>query len=437
VEKVTKRNDSVQLVSVSVSCNDPYFMIFNLSSTRASIYYQWSKSGSITYTGSILSKALKELIDLKPFCWPSHYDLNTIQCTYKHSSQDELEINYVYHQQDTSTSAAVDIHQNYQPRRHSGSWDHDRYNQTVRKNKFLSSSLVFTTTSPQLRPTSTSRASFPDSRQMMISWTTDDEEEDLDSTHRLNHHKDTLRLEVKDKFNLIISLPQNQSWSDRFAQLCVSCYRRMSDNDYVIQIVHPQKLIRYLQDDLQDEGKQLDDELSGSIHVSLSLKRSDNGQCMVNNREWPIRAWTMSSDEEEEDDDDDEEEADVAQDEQDIFVDGMEELGHETLAPIVKKVPPVMKPSSSAPVPRQKSVDVYTQPSFISDHHIPAVALSPPPPVIMKTSQSQTTTKKKHVMQDMTPRFVVIHAFFLKTCFQLNCIVVTSWNCHLYHLYKI
>lgn len=432
-----KKNDgSVQLVSISTSPNDSYFMAYDLSSTRVSIYYQWDKSGSITYTSSILLKALTNLMVLKPFSWLSQYDLNTIQCSYKNLNQNQLEINYIYQPEDTSSASAVDIRQKLNrshQRWQSGSWDQDSYNQTVRKNKFLSSSLVFTTTtSPQLHPTSTSRASFPEnssSRQMMVPWATDDEEEEeqelLHTTRRTNHHRDRLRLEVRDKFNLTVSLPRNESWSDRFVQLCVRCYRRpaMSDNDYVIQIVHPQRLIQYLSnEEEQDTLKQLDDELPRPVHVSLLLKRSDNGQCTVNNREWPVRAWTVSSDEDDEDDDGEEETA--LEDEQDIFVDGMEEIGHDTSPTIitetVKLRPPVMKPSSSAPVPSimqlnqgRKSVDAYTQPHFISDHNIPAVALSPP--VIMKTSQSQTTAadnkrKKQIAVQDIiiTPRLVVI-----------------------------
>lgn len=311
------------------------FDAIKTTTARATIYLQWIKptlaTPSFTLTG---------LIQLEPYPWISQCDaLITIQ-KLEYDNDGECRIDYIYQQQDISQlpQAAVDIHQkiNHHNRWHSGSWDQQpQQQQTVRKNKFLtSSSLLFTSSSanssPQLHPIA-ANSSYPDKQHSnMMPWLIggDDDEDQHATTYKLD--KDELRIQVADIPQITITLPERLEWSDKFAQLCVRCYRRnqtsrQQNGSYVIQILHPQKMMQYFIE--EEESMRLDDDEDiDPILVNVVISKSNNQKFIVNENEWPIRSWTFTSD----DDGDDDEYQEKEEEEDDIFVDGMEELIQET-----------------------------------------------------------------------------------------------------------
>lgn len=281
---------------------------------RATVYYQWEKSTSVTYTTSSLSTLLSNLIKVQPFPYISqcHKSISIQHVQYENSN---LDIEYLYQfNEDPSLlpAPAVDIHQkmNRSQRWHSGSWDQqqDRSSQTLRKNKFMTSSLLFTSSSanssPQLNPTT---SSYPSHK--MVPWANEEDEED-----HLIQPKDELTIHTPYIPNLIISLPdKNEQFLQSFTQLCVNCYQHQ--NIYIIQIMHPQKFIQYLN---QEPTETLDDEQDKPIKVKLSITKSSDEVCRVNQTEWPIKPWKS---EEEEEEDDDEELPPTVDEDVDVFQD--------------------------------------------------------------------------------------------------------------------
>lgn len=187
----------------------------------------------------------------------------------------------------------------------------------------------------------------------------DDDDEDHDdddgNQHKLHAlNKDGLRVQVAYIPQMTLTLPEKPEWSDKFAQLCVRCYRRRrrqtpaitqqqqqeKHDGYVIHILHPQHMMQYFaQEQEEEESMRLDDEDEHAwmdpLLVSITISKSEGQKFRVNQNEWPIRSWTITSEEEEQDEDEDEddmhqEKRDPEQDDDDIFVDGMEELAQES-----------------------------------------------------------------------------------------------------------
>lgn len=323
VEQTVKKRHHVQYISTSIDDNNYFMCIFienRFDNARATIYYQWNGMNS----NLIVSTILSSLIKLKPFPWISQCDkaIKVQKSTYQ-NNQFELEYSFTEQNYDNQKIVAVDILDNNKRHWHTGSWDQSLENhQTLRKNKFLSSSSLLFSSSPKLNATRV-MSSYPDKQQ---NWNHDDEDDEITSKSL----KDELRIEVNDIPELIISLPDNSKWSNKFAQLCVRCYKRPSNTNksaYVIQILHPYKLMQYFEQDLgQEETMKLDDE-ENIIKVNLVLKTSPNQKFIVNDNEWPVRSWNLSTHEDTS--------CSASDEEDDIFVDGMENIDSAVVEPII------------------------------------------------------------------------------------------------------
>lgn len=380
VEQTIKKRHHVEYISTpvptsstsaAVTESNQHFMVIEVENrfgnARATIYLGgWNKNEEQVET--LISNLLMDLIEVKPFPWISQCD-KAIQIQKSIYSQDILDLEYTFtedHEKDDS--AAVEINNKktrayHHHRWHSGSWDQQADNtQTLRKNKFLSSSsLLFSgsNTSPKLTP-SRVMSSYPDKQQN--SWLSNrsdldmEEEEDEQEMMMTKSLKDELRIEVDYIPKLIISLPEYIQWSNKFAQLCVRCYRRPATttkrSSYVIQVLHPYKLLQYFkQQDNNDieETMKLDDEEeeASTIKVNLILKVSpDDNQFIVNDNEWPVRLWNLS----EEDDKSSSSSSSGGEEEEeneDIFVDGMENI--DTIAtPTTNILPPPLLSNQSS-----------------------------------------------------------------------------------------
>ncbi|GAN01955.1 hypothetical protein MAM1_0014d01392 [Mucor ambiguus] len=380
LEQTTLTKQSVRFIAASAAldfffsieiehhCGDPdTTTITAATAARATMYLQWIKPTLVTP-----SLTLNRLIQLDAFAWISQCDqaVSVKKLDYDEINRCRIEYSYQQQQADMTSlpqaATAVDIHQkmNHPTRqwRHSGSWD-PQQQQTVRKNKFLgSSSLLFTsssssaTASPQLHPM-TGNFSYPDKQlHPMMPWLTADNgdeddavlESEKERTKLYSLDKEELRVQVAYIPQITLALPEKLAWSDKFAQLCVRCYRRrrrcapsglqqqQQQDSYVIQILHPQHMMQYFEEKeeesmrLDDEEDELENEKMGMdpLLVSITISKSDVEKFRVNQNEWPIRPWTLTSEEEEEEEVD---EKDVDKEEDDdIFVDGMEELAQES-----------------------------------------------------------------------------------------------------------
>ncbi|KAI8646295.1 hypothetical protein BD408DRAFT_410519 [Parasitella parasitica] len=383
LEQTTCTKQTVQFIAASstlefyfaIEINENRFDANATTAARATIYLQWMKP-----TLSTPSATLTRLIQLEPYPWISQCDQAIAVRKLEYDKDGRCRIDYVYQQKLEEMGqlphAAVDIRQkiNHPSRWHSGSWDQQQ--QTVRKNKFLtSSSLLFgsssANSSPQLRPI-TANSSYPDkqhsnSMMMMMPWlVAEDDEEDrrassTASAYRLD--KDELRIQVAYIPHITITLPERLRWSDKFAQLCVRCYRRQPHESYVIQILHPQKMIQYFieEEEEEEESMRLDDD-EDPMPVSVTISKSNSQKFIVNKNEWPIRPWAFSSDEDEDDDDGHQ---DDKKQEDDIFVDGMEELAQEssvtTITPAISSSPhsssTLMQTMSDSAKGKEKTAD--------------------------------------------------------------------------------
>ncbi|KAK4513276.1 uncharacterized protein ATC70_011844 [Mucor velutinosus] len=356
------------------------------TAARATMYLQWIKPTLVTPLVT-----LNRLIQLDSFPWISQCDqaITVKKLDYDKTNNSNCCIEYIYQQQQADLTSlpqavtAVDIHQKMNHPtskwRHSGSWDpqqqqqQQQQQQTVRKNKFLgSSSLIFTssssvTSSPQLHPM-TGNFSYPDKQHhYMMPWLTADGDDEMDSDENQQKlytlDRDELRVQVAYIPQITLALPEKLEWSDKFAQLCVRCYRRpasrlhqqqeQQNDSYVIQILHPQHMMQYFVEK-EEESMRLDDEEEDDpLLVSVTISRSDSQKFCVNQNEWPIRSWALSSEEEDIDDEEEEEEDDDDDDDDDIFVDGMEELAHESNVTSSMQPLPSCSPLIQTAVPPQ------------------------------------------------------------------------------------
>lgn len=321
---------------------------------RATVFYQQNISHSIATT------LLSALVQLKPFPYISQCDKAIkVQASSYTKNQFELEYTFTEQNYDNGQIVAVDILDNKRHHWHSRSWDQSLENhQTLRKNKFLSSSSLLFSSSPKLNRTRL-MSSYPE-KQPMIPWNDDEDEEDESLEVTSQSLKDELRIEVNDVPELTISLPDNNEWSDKFAQLCVRCYKRPMAGGYVIQILHPYKLMQYFHEG-QEETMKLDEE--EEIRVRVVLKPSPHHKFIVNDNEWPVRSWNLSTHEDNS--------CSASDEEDDIFVDGMENMDSAVVEPIITSPPKLQfSPQSS-----NEFKNLLVEPPLI-----PKEKVSPPPP---------------------------------------------------------
>ena len=330
VEQTIKTKDHVDHISTAI--NKSYLLCIRISKTTAIAYYQWDT----LYSPSLISTLLDNMLNIKSFPWISHMDkaITIEKCAYG-SQDNECELKYLYTVEKNHQNA-MDIRTNSTLSTRS----REQAETAPFKNSFLSSSsLLFSASSPKRIMSS----SFPEKR---LSLAIIEDEEIEEETQ-----KDELRIQVDSIPQLDITLPQsnNKEWSNTFARLCVRCYRHADDKKgYIIQILHPDNLIQQLSGEDVEETMKLDeDEEEKTIHVRLSIKNATSSQCLVNGDEWPIILWDKdnSSDEEEEED--------LEQAEQeDIFVDGMENVA-DARSPLLM---PLENTLNIHPIPLKKQV---------------------------------------------------------------------------------
>jgi hypothetical protein len=355
VEQTIKKRHHVQHISTSISPKeDNYFMALNIENrfdnARATIYCcQWN-----TLDSTLISTILTNLIELESFSWISQCDKAIKIQKSNYNQNNTLELDYTFTESAAAAKSdiAVDIlsskrrYKNHN-RWHSGSWDPQfqdttaASHQTLRKNKFLSSSSLFSTStsstsSPKLNPTRV-MSSYPDKQPWLIQNSSNKEDEldeDDDEQMMTKSLKDELRIEVDHIPKLIISLPDNSKWSNKFAQLCVRCYKRPNNSTksgYVIQILHPFRLLQYFKQDVglgEEETMKLDDddEEDSTIRVNLIMKISPDNRFIVNDNEWPIRTWNISEEDDEKSSSSSNNSSGDDGENDDIFVDGMENI---------------------------------------------------------------------------------------------------------------
>ncbi|KAG0175551.1 hypothetical protein DFQ30_005246 [Apophysomyces sp. BC1015] len=146
-----------------------------------------------------------------------------------------------------------------------------------------------------------------------------------------------------------------REWTDRYAQLCIQCFRRPQTNRYLICVLHPADIAHHLQqndvDDLDDVREDKEEE-TFRVKLLLTATPCDGKgfRFLLNGKEWPLHLWaakkwmtensnnddssssnsSMSSSSSGSDDDNDAINDDDNDVEEDIFVDGMEEIGEKT-----------------------------------------------------------------------------------------------------------
>ncbi|KAI8379962.1 hypothetical protein EDC96DRAFT_119277 [Choanephora cucurbitarum] len=325
VERVTKKRCQVRYISSTNHSHSYYFGLqVDLNQHTVVSYLQWD---SVVLNASDVNHMLLSLFDHltnPPICaWISQCD-ESIVIQHQSYQKDSYTIDYICQPDQTRLSThALEIHQNQHHRWHSQSWDQH----TLRKTHFLSSSLLLNSasSSPQIHPVA--RSSYPDNRQM-FPWATHDDEvylSQLDS--------DELCIQMIDKPDISLVMVDKPAYSEKFSQQCVQLYGQ--EKGYMLQIIHPRLWMQQFKENLEEIMK-LDDEDSTSIHIQLTLQKSKNNDGRVNGIEWPIKSRILSSSD------------DTGQsDQEDIFVDGMEEIA----SPKLTEIPKMIKPSSSAPVP--------------------------------------------------------------------------------------
>ncbi|OBZ84801.1 hypothetical protein A0J61_07148 [Choanephora cucurbitarum] len=340
VERVTQKRCQVRYVSTIADHSQSYYFGLQVDLNQHTVvsYLRWD---SVVLNASDVSHMLlsffNHLTNPPISAWISQCD-ESIVIQHQSYQEESYTIDYIYQLNQTKLSTnALEIHRkiNQHHRWHSGSWDQ----QTLRRTNFLSSSLLLNSasSSPQIHPVA--RSSYPDNRQM-FPWATNDDDDDEVYLSQLD--SDELCIQMIDKPDVSLLVIDKPTWSEKFSQQCVQLYDQGSKG-YMLQIIHPRLWMQQLKENLEEIMK-LDDEDSTSIHIQLTLQKSKNSVCTVNGIEWPIKSRTLSSS--------DEEDNDTGQsDQEDIFVDGMEEIASPKLTEIPKMRHLLIKPSSSAPVP--------------------------------------------------------------------------------------
>lgn len=280
---------------------------------RATIYYHQDKEMAVNLISNLLS--------LKPFPYISQCD-KAIQIQQLNYKEKEFDLTYLFTEQNYNCQELPrDILDHHQ------SWDN---HQTLRKNKFLSSSSLLFSSSPNLNTKIMS--SYPEKHSFLPSSSDDDDDDDVTSTSLT----DELRIELDHIPQLSISLLDNAHWSNKFAQLCVRCYKK--PNKFILQILHPYNLMQYFNDDMKlDDGE-------NSMQVHLVLKVSQHQKFIVNDNEWPIRSWRSKHEDTS---------CSASEQEDDIFVDGMENIIDHVPSDQTIDILPIQ---STPPLPQQQQL---------------------------------------------------------------------------------
>lgn len=370
VEQTIKRKHHIQHISTSLNDDNNYLLCIHIEnrfdSARATVYYQWNKAFSTTLISTLLSK----LIHLKPFPWVSQCDKAIQSLKSIYIGESEFELEYTFTERNSKNDVAMDIlsnkgyHHHHQHKRWpSGSWDQQRQqqqqqsDQTLRKNNFLSSSSLIFSASPKLSATRV-MSSYPDKGPAGILSFATNEINNEDSTDK---SKEELRIEVDRIPKLNIKLIGNEAWSNKFAHLCVRCYKKPTLG-YIVQILHPHNLMQYFEEEIgEEETMKLDDEEKEAIQVHIHLEDSPENHLLVNNNEWPVRSWNLSGNGEASSSTSEEEN----EEDEDIFVDGMENILDTTTT--VNEVVPSPRFELPAPVIAPKETVTDQKPAPVDD----------------------------------------------------------------------
>ncbi|KAI9272431.1 hypothetical protein BY458DRAFT_508788 [Sporodiniella umbellata] len=311
VEKILEKKQCLYYLASSKS--QEYFLAFKIqnkfSSTHITVYCQWEAQIDSMHTNSMLG----DLVRLTSLPYVSLYDrLQIVSLKYKDFYT--LEIEYNYTNTDTSTvtnmahsaaSSAVSIKSN---RWHSGSWNQERSAHA----KMLSPSPSLY--AHQFRPS----ASCPDNNSLLHSWDSIGKEGKLDG----------LNVKIAGPTNVHVSLPYHDDWTEKFIQLYVHCYKTKSS--HILQLSHPKQLIRHLKENASNDN----------LSVKVVLEMSQESLLTVNNTAWPVENLCYDSESESINSDDTDntdsenskcdsvssEKREISNEDEDIFVDGMEEL---------------------------------------------------------------------------------------------------------------
>ncbi|KAG1585374.1 hypothetical protein G6F47_002995 [Rhizopus delemar] len=343
-KKSLKKHGSELLKKKKKLDSDETFKVhYHFSSTRLAIYYQSERQAEAT---RLMTTLADDLIRLNSLPYVSLCDdMNIISVEY--SDFNTCEIDYQYTktiQRSTSiiTSPPVSIKSHQW---HSGSWNQDQsFLSATRTTRFLSSPSLFS--APQFR----SSASYPDRPFVSPQWDTLHQDEEIEKSREL-------RIKTMDFSNLKISLPQHEAWSDKFIQRCVQCSR--VKNGCIIQILHPPQLMQYLEENNPEE----------TLQVKITLTRSDRDRFTVNDTDWPMQILNYDS-QSDEDSSMNDSGSEKDPDEEDIFVDGMEELEETNYDPDICHQPLLNPTSNRLTLPaKDLSLPLSTTP----DHSIPSI----------------------------------------------------------------
>ncbi|KAG1357802.1 hypothetical protein G6F62_001278 [Rhizopus arrhizus] len=262
-------------------------------------------------------------------------DFNTCEIDYQYTKTIQRSTSII-----TSPPVSIKSHQ-----WHSGSWNQDQsFLSATRTTRFLSSPSLFS--APQFR----SSASYPDRSFASPHWDTLHQEEEIEKSREL-------RIKTMDFSNLKISLPKHEAWSDKFIQRCVQCSR--VKNGCIIHILHPPQLMQYLEENNPEE----------TLQVKIVLTRSDRDGFTVNDTDWPMQILNYDS-QSDEDSSMNDSGSEKDPDEEDIFVDGMEELEETNYDTEICNQPLLNPTSSRLTLPaKDLSLPLSTAP----DHSTPSI----------------------------------------------------------------
>ncbi|KAF7724071.1 hypothetical protein EC973_001404 [Apophysomyces ossiformis] len=357
VEKATHKKHSMLYVIVSLST--PFKMVYDIqqpdpiSDARVTLYYQLGCSSLPThrysYLVSLVTGPLEvlQLHGVVPFV--SHSVRFHIEATEYDKDTRTWELQYTQPQEEPSLASSVGsihIHQD----RHLGSWEHHHSTgslplaSSLRRNSFMASSLFLPQHGLQRRNLS---MSYPDKEP--LSWS--------DSA------VSKLEIEVDGHTWAEGSIVEvsvdtgHREWTEQYTKSCIQCFRRPQANRYLICVLHPPDIARFLRqtniddlDDIHDESY----EEAFRVKVILTSKPCDDKgfRFILNGKEWPLHLWIArklitengSNDENSsvsssnDDDDHNNDEGDHSGVDNDIFVDGMEEIGERTVEAEVQVV---------------------------------------------------------------------------------------------------
>jgi hypothetical protein len=345
VEKITRKEGHVSYIATSFSQTNQkaknYLLACDISIhfgvTRLTFFYQSEKNILNMNVPTILSSTVTDFINLELFAWISYCD-KEIDIKNFVLKDKKLELCYGFssnHKNNVTTQPLlIQPTSNLNIRRpRSGSWGIDlnaKSDSTLQKNKFPSTSILLSSSTPQVIPTSSYTEGQLDKCPSNEQRTNDTANEESEATESI------ITIEAQSQPSISIDLPDHKEWISKFAQLCVRLYQK-SNGLYIIKMIHPSTLLEYLTND----NIQMEDNI---IRVKMEIKESILGTCCVNENNWPITSWNPQTVTNPIDDPSTSE----TDDNDDIFVNQMEELGTES--PIIKSQP-IKSPTSLSLTP--------------------------------------------------------------------------------------